>query len=410
MITNRTLTLVPFVLLAALAACSSSPGGSENIGTNKARVIKGKPSDASQDAVVMLVHYDPQAGEVGSCTGTLLAPNLVLTARHCVAITDQYAACSADGTPIAAGVVKGNSKPETLYVFKGAQRPNFYGGRIKPDGQGAKIIDDGGKNLCNHDIALVLLKEPIADAKIAPIRLDGDVTKGEIITAVGWGYTDKGEPDVRQQRTGVKITEVGPDKSDFPGVPPNEFQVGESICSGDSGGPAIDSETGAVVGVVSRGGNAQGQNQQDPAAGCIGAQNLYTKAMPFKDMILGAYELAEAEPWIEGQPDPRLLKPGSACTDGAECRSNLCLADPSKKGETTCAEDCSAAECADPSMKCVTEGEAHVCRAPKKDGNNADGGGGCAVSSTSGAPGGAGFAIAIATFGLLALRRRRVGV
>lgn len=408
---NRTLAVIPFVLFAALAACSSSesPGEAtrgEVTGTARSRVINGKPSDASQDAVVMLVHYDPGAGEVGSCTGTLLAPNLVLTARHCVAITDEYAACDGDGQPIAAGKVQGDSKASTLYVFKGAKRPDFSAGRVEPDGQGAKIVDDGGNNLCNHDLALVVLKDPVKDAKIAQIRLDGDVTKGETITAIGWGYTDNGMPNVRQQRTGVKILDVGPDKKSFPAVAPNEFQVGEAICSGDSGGPAIDADTGAIVGVVSRGGNAQGQNKQDPAAGCIGAQNLYTKVMPFKDTLLKAFELANAEPWVEGGPDPRLLKPGNACSDGSECRSNLCLMDPDAK-ETTCAEDCSAADCSDPSMVCVAEGDAKVCRSKASQENKAsDGGGGCS-SSPTGSHGGA-LALVVAAFGLIALRRRRV--
>jgi V8-like Glu-specific endopeptidase len=373
MIATRALPIVTLGFLACLAACSSTSGEvgarAGEIGTTHSAVIKGKPSDASQDAVVLLVHYDPnaQGSGVGTCTGTLLAPRLVLTARHCVGDTDAYAACKVDGTPLAAGVVRKNHKPETMYVFTGKDRPDFSRGEhIEPAGTGLKILDDGGKNLCNHDIALIVLKEPITGVPIAPVRLDSEVTVGELITAVGWGVTEKtSQPEQRQQRKDVQITKVGPDKA-ISAVPPNEFEVGEAICSGDSGGPAIAQETNAVVGVVSRGGNAQGSDSSDPAANCIDGKNLYTKVAPFKELILQGYELAGAEPWVEGGPDPRKAKSKEACASADECRSALCLPDPDASNETTCAEDCSVTEsCSVEGEICTTEDDAKVCRLPK---------------------------------------------
>jgi MYXO-CTERM domain-containing protein len=404
---------------AALSACSSVPGGdpsprSEELGRVASPVIKGKNSDKSQDAVVLLIHFDPSKGAFGSCTGTMLSDRLVLTARHCVADTDESAACDAQGNPLALGEIRGNHKPSTMYVFVGPNRPDFGSRDIRPDGQGVQILDDGGKNLCNHDIALVVLKEPIPNAKIAPIRLDDPVKLGETITSIGWGVTDTtAEPAVRQQRTGVKVESVGPADAGFP-VPPNEFGVGESICSGDSGGPAIAS-TKAVIGVVSRGGNARRPDPQRPASSCLGGSNLYTKVSPFKKFILGGFTLVEADPWLENGPDPRLLKPGSVCSDGAECRSNLCLLDPA--GATTCAEDCSVNACPE-GQTCSVEGDAQVCRAPAAPAPATPAAPVTSAKSTttstlgcSSAPGGSGstgaLGLLLAAAALVSVRRKR---
>ncbi|MBS2013099.1 MAG: trypsin-like serine protease [Deltaproteobacteria bacterium] len=409
MIRTKTLLAISSLAVGSLVACSSpsdNAGGRSSLGRVAQPVIAGKNSDKSQDAVVLLVHYDPKVG-VGQCTGTLLSPRLVLTARHCVADTDEAAACDVDGTPLAEGVVRANHKAETLYVFTGATRPDFGRARdIVPAGVGAQILDDGAKNLCNHDIALVLLKEPVKDAMISPIRLEGEVTKGEKLTAIGWGVTDNSPfPDVRQQRNGIPILGVGPDDTERLPVPPNEFEVGESICSGDSGGPALDEKTGAIVGVVSRGGNNKKPSTTDPAANCVGGTNLYTKIGPFKELIMKGFELAEAEPWVEGGPDPRLLKPGSACTEGAECRSAQCLADPSKGGATTCAADCSNDANACPEgEKCTSVGEARVCRAPAPAGTTTTTAG-CAASPNGNAN--AALGLGLVALGLVAFRRRR---
>src|SRR5262245_11794523 len=219
------LVLASFTLLASalvLVGCSVESGvTSEHVGSGRQAVIKGTTSDASQDAVVLLVMYDRATGEVGECTGTLLAPNLVLTARHCVSQTDESAACDEKGTPIASGQVYRDHKAETLYVFTGNKRPNFYESDVKAAGQGAKVFTDGSRNLCNHDIALVLLKNNIENASIAQVRLEGDITKGDDVTSVGWGVTDKSaQPAVRQQRPKVKILDVGPSSAES--IPPNE--------------------------------------------------------------------------------------------------------------------------------------------------------------------------------------------
>ena len=319
---NRRVTPFAVIAVSTLAACSS-PGRAtdETIGEARSAVIAGTDSDASQDEVVFLVHKDPTAPTTGMCTGSLVAPNLVLTARHCVADADESADCAADGTGTG-GAIRGNHDPATLLVYTGKKRPAF--GSLKapvPAGIGAKIVDDGSTSLCNHDLALIVLKEPIANVPIASMRLDGAVAKGETFTAVGWGITTTSTtPPVRQQRAGVKVVAVGPDgATDLP-VAPNQFEAGEVICLGDSGGPAI-AASGAIIGIVTGGGNGQQPTAANPSAPCVGngAASLYTRVAPFKAVVTKAFELAGAEPWVEGAPDPRLPKAASACADGGEC-------------------------------------------------------------------------------------------
>lgn len=416
-------------LVASLLACSSagnapgvdskSTGAAEDVGRVASPVIKGKNSDASQDDVILLVHFDPTSNNVGACSGTLLSDKVILTARHCVADTDESAACDVNGMPLAQGAVRGNHPASTLYVFVGANRPDFNTGNVTPDGQGAKILDDGGTNLCNHDIAMVILKEPIKNAKIAQIRLDSPIVKTDVLTAVGWGVTDTTpEPMTRQQRGGIKIEGIGPDATTQLPLPPNEFQVGESICSGDSGGPAFAS-TGAIVGIVSRGGNNTQPDPNNPSATCIGAENIYTKVAPFKSFIVKGLASVGAEPWEEGGPDPRLAKTDAACTAASDCRSNLCVADPTQAGATTCAQDCSADPSACPDgQTCTTVDSAQICRtaaaiaatnsatanSPKTTTTTS----GCSVTPARDAGSSTGaFGLVLGALGLAALRRRR---
>lgn len=293
--------LLGSVLVAAVAC---SPGvEEEEVGASRAAIIGGADSQAADDAVVLLVHYDALSkdGSAG-CTGTLLAPRLVLTARHCLSETDGTLACAPDGTAQAGGAVRADFVPSKMFVFAGRERPDYLSGTTK-GARGAEILHDKAPNLCNHDLALLVLDAPLRDVPIAPLRLDGETKVGEPLRMVGWGITETtNTPPVRRARPDVPVVALGPSE----GTGPGELRVGEGGCAGDSGGPAI-AASGAVVGVLSRGGNGTDGTGKDR---CIGkdATNVFTKVSAFRDLILSGYAKVGQDAWPEGGRDPRLPK------------------------------------------------------------------------------------------------------
>jgi MYXO-CTERM domain-containing protein len=350
------------------AACTEPSADREAPESTSQAIIGGIDSVPSQNAVVLIVRPYSTGFEV--CSGTLLAPRLVLTARHCLARSSSTVECASDGKPVQ-GVVSNDFPADSFLVFSGLELPDRRSGSPTPS-TGTRLFDDGAGTLCNHDIGLVILDSPVEGATIAPIRF-ALPNVGEEVTLVGWGVTeDSNLPNVRQQRQNVKVVGAGPPA----GVGSSELVIGEGPCEGDSGGPAL-SGAGAVIGLSSRGSNG---TDATGAAACKNGMNIYTSPAGFHDLILSAYAEVGQDPWLEGQPNPLLAKGGASCSADVECQSNFCAP--------------ATHTCTSPTQSAPPEAPP-----PKK--------GGCALSTASSPSRSLAWAGAVVALGLLVARRRR---
>lgn len=285
-----------------LAGCAAETDGGEAAG-NDVRVevqagsvdpkIFGGARDDDGAAIPGVVAL--RVGSNGSyelCSGALIAPNLVLTARHCVTknLTTSVS-CDENGASANGKHVAGEEEPSNVAVYVGAS-PSFAD---KPHARARALVAPKSDYLCDSDIAIVVLDQDLIGVEPLAVRLGANVSPGETIRAVGYGMNDDKSPlGTRYRKEGVPVLAKGravsASKTPLAG---HEFEVSKSICQGDSGGPAISEETGAVIGVVSRGGGC------DDDFG-----HIYTTTSGFEDLFTTAFELANAAPIAEGETTP----------------------------------------------------------------------------------------------------------
>jgi secreted trypsin-like serine protease len=263
-------------------------------------IIGGVASPAEQDFVVQLA-YTKSGNRIAHCSGTVVAKRLVLTARHCVG------EASLDDSTIT------DYKPSILQVLTGRDASKRVLTDAPAQAKGAKLFVPKTTYLI-PDVAVILTDVDL-DTPIAQLRLERGVVKNESVDLIGYGLTEDGTyPEARRQRTAVKVFGLGPQRSRFFEIAAGEYLFGEAACSGDSGGPAIATKTGAVVGVASRVGNGKDKSGAAPAAFCIGdvVEDVYGDLTLAKEILDEAFREIGEEPWLEGQEQPKSKSAGSS--------------------------------------------------------------------------------------------------
>lgn len=296
---NLRLFLVSIVLPICLGfGCGMEPADEL---AEVTKIIGGTPeTDKEYDPVLMLLINEREL-----CTSTLIAPRVVLTAKHCIV----------------------NTSPPAVFVG--------LGNSVRRNQRYASVIDirtTADTTIVGEDIALLFLSQSGALQPRRYVEVP-QVLAGESVTLVGFGQqrvgpAGTGDVGVKMMTRSTVVTESE-----------KEFRTrGPDTCFGDSGGPVF-LDDGRVAGVVSRG-----------STNCDGI-SVYTRVDAFTAMISQAIEDAEIMPMVNTAPaqpsvtPPVTVPPTSLHDDEAAQRMTA----PESRGTLRGASLCSAGKQTQPS-------------------------------------------------------------
>jgi hypothetical protein len=232
--------------LAAAVACSGSEEGDDGPGDEQD--IQAGTSDTQHGFAVGIALAN---GAV--CSGVLIAPNLVMTAQHCVSD-------AMGGRQINCASSSFSQRPlqtPDVTISTDVKLPGKSQYRV------LNVVVPQSNEFCGSDMALLVLSKNVPDSEAKPATpvlrpMNKESGYSGKIAAIGYGVTSAHGKDAgeRRIRENIAISCLGGDskcKSDSP----REFHTEGGVCQGDSGSGAFDessisTRTPKVMGILSR--------------------------------------------------------------------------------------------------------------------------------------------------------------
>jgi hypothetical protein len=298
-------------LAATVASCSFAQPD-EPVAQTHSAILAGRPSGDDENANVYIENVG--AAATLRCSGRIIAPGLVVSARHCVVQRKTVARlCTSDGAPVDLSDTTDLTPvpPSQITVYVGSNKAALRAVAVR------EVITQLEVTICHSDMAFLVLAQPGLDVR-TPLRRE-PVKLGEELAVTGWGYTSDDTtslPAIRYTRDQLPVTEVGPGF-----IPAGTFAIaGNTVCYGDSGAAAVID--GAVAGVYSR---------LDGSTACslVQTRNIFAGIWAEEQLVKSAYAAIGEEPWYAPEGA------GAPCTSDDQCASALC--DATSK---TCAAPC----------------------------------------------------------------------
>ncbi|WP_340682398.1 trypsin-like serine protease [Amycolatopsis coloradensis] len=210
----RSFALIAGTAFAALLGVTAPVASAEEPSSDVQPMIIGGQNASSGPWAARLFANGRQ-----TCTSTIIAPQYILTAKHCVA---------SSGT----------------FTFRIGSLDQQSGGTMAT-----------GSTVTRHpsaDLAIVRLTAPV-NATYSPLGTTADVSVGQTVQVYGWGATSQCGSEINCQSRYLKVANVS-----VTSVSCRDYNGGIAVCArrgdgitagGDSGGPMFAS--GRQVGVAS---------------------------------------------------------------------------------------------------------------------------------------------------------------
>jgi secreted trypsin-like serine protease len=269
----RHLLTAAIIAIGGLAALSSEPVSAQSEIIVRKRlpteIVGGTPSrnELHPWQVALLFVRDGQLRQF--CGGSLVAPNWVLTAAHCVTDDNEFKETDghipADLMRVMTGATNVVQRDGEIHEVEAVHLHQDYRVPNAPIADLLRSVDRSGANVNRNDIALIKLKTPATRGR--PIALAPDdhlIRGGDMVEITGWGDTTEGGRAsailLRAQVPFVAYDACNGPQS-YNGrltegmICAGVDRGGTDTCQGDSGGPMVHhGPRGAVLlGVTSWG-------------------------------------------------------------------------------------------------------------------------------------------------------------